>query len=131
MHHPDPERTSNAPRPANNRAKLTNNPRKLPVSGRSAVGRRIHDLSDQWAAALGGWDTLTDMMAGNIRKAAELTALAEKSRADALRDGTFDALALVRLEGASRRAVAALALDMPREPTSTLADYLLDSADEG
>jgi hypothetical protein len=108
---------------------LTNNPRKLPVSGRSAVGRRIHDLSDQWAHALGGWDTLTDMMAGNIRKAAELTALAEKTRAEALRDGTFDALALVRLEGAARRAVAALQLDVPRAETgSTLASYL-DSAD--
>jgi hypothetical protein len=119
-------RSPNVPRPANNRAKLTNNPRKLPVSGRSAVGRRIHDLSDQWAAALGGWDTLTDLMSSNVRKAAELTALAEKCRADALRDGNVDPLALVRLEGASNRAVRALQLDVPRDASgaSTLAAYL-------
>jgi hypothetical protein len=120
------DRTSNAPRPANNRARLTNNPRKLPVSGRSAVGRRIHDLSDQWAAALGGWPALSDMMASNVRKAAELTALAEKCRADALRDGNVDPLALVRLDGAANRAVRALQLDVPRTDSgsSTLADYL-------
>jgi hypothetical protein len=90
----------------------------------------MFDLADQYAAALGGWDGLSDMLAGNVRKAAELTALAEQTRADALRDGTFDALALVRLEGASNRAVRALALDVPRnEESGTLADYL-DGADD-
>jgi hypothetical protein len=118
------DRTSNAPRPANNRAKLTNNPRRLPVSGRSALGRRIHDLADGYAAALGGWDTLTDMMAGNIRKAAELTALSEQARANALRDGNVDPLSLVRLDGAANRAVRMLQLDVPREPASTLQDFL-------
>jgi hypothetical protein len=91
----------------------------------------MQDLADTYANALGGWSGLSALLASNVRKAAELTALAEQTRADALRDGTFDPLALVRLEGASSRAVRALALDVPREPASTsLADYL-DDGDEG
>jgi hypothetical protein len=54
-------------------------------------------------------------MAMNVRKAAELTALAEKARADALRDGNVDPLALVRLDGAANRAVRALELDRKRD----------------
>jgi hypothetical protein len=118
------ERTSTAPRPVNNRAKLTNNPRRIPVSGRSALGRRIHDLADGYAAALGGWSGLSDLMTGNIRKAAELVALSEQTRADALRNGNVDPLALVRLDGAANRAVRALMLDHPREPELTLEQHL-------
>jgi hypothetical protein len=110
------ERTPIIPRSVNNRAKLTNNPRRLPISGRTALGRRIHDLADGYAAALGGWASLSDMMAGNVRKAAELVALAETMRADALRDGNVDPLVLVRLDGAANRAVRALQLDVPRDP---------------
>jgi hypothetical protein len=65
-------------------------------------------------------------MAANVRKAAELTALAEQTRAAALRDGNLDPLALVRLEGAANRAVRALMLDSKREPEERqgLADWL-------
>lgn len=86
------------------------------VSGRTALGRRLYDLAEGFAAQLGGWAALSDMMAANVRKAAELTALAEQTRADALRNGNVDPLAVVRLEGAASRAVRALGLDRPREP---------------
>ena len=81
--------------------------------------RRIADFADEYAAALGGWPGLSEVMCANVRKAAELTALAEqKKRAHTLRDGNVDPLAVVRLDGAANRAVRALQLDRPRESES-------------
>jgi hypothetical protein len=80
-----------------------------------------------YAELLGGWAVLSDTMAANVRRAAELVALAENARADALRNGNTDALGLVRLEGAANRAVRALQLDRKkREPgaASSLSEYL-------
>jgi len=97
----------------------------MAIDGRSQLGRRLHDLAESFAVQLGGWAGLSDMMAANIRKAAELSALAEQSRAEALRRGNVDALGLVRLEGAANRAIRALNLDRKREPAGqTLAQYL-------
>jgi hypothetical protein len=114
------------PRSLKNRSRVLNNPRRFSVSGRTALGRRIRDLADTYAHALGGWDTLTEMMGMNVKRAAELVALAEQARSDALKNGTYDPLAMVRLEGASNRAVRALQLDVPRDASgpTTLAQYL-------
>lgn len=119
------DRSANAARPVNNRAKLTNRPRSFPISLRSALGRRLRDLADSYATELGGWPKLTDTMAANVRRAAELTALSEQSRAVALRDGCSDPLVLVRLDGAADRARRALGLPTGTiEPKSmTLAQY--------
>ena len=68
----------------NNCSRITNDPRRLPVSGRTALGRRIPDLADGYAAALGGWPGLSAVMCANVRRVAELTALAEQKRAEAL-----------------------------------------------
>jgi hypothetical protein len=63
------------------------------------------------------WASLSDTMIASIRRAAELNALAEEVRTNALRrDGNIDPIGLVRLEGAASRAVRALQLDRPREP---------------
>jgi hypothetical protein len=100
------------------RARVTNRPSKF--DGRSELGRRVRDLANGFAEQLGGWPALSDTLAANVRKAAELTALAEKARADALRDGnaTPTILLMVRLEGAANRAVRALQLERrrPSEP---------------
>lgn len=66
------------------------------------------------------------MLRSNVRKAAELSALAEQPRADSLRDGDVDPLALVRLDGAASRAVRALGLDRRRRDPAppTLSEYL-------
>jgi hypothetical protein len=48
-------------------------------------------------------------MIASIRRAAELNALAEEVRTNALRDGNIDPIGVVRLEGAASR-------DPPREP---------------
>ena len=84
------------------------------IDGRSQLGRRLHDLAENFACQFGGWAGMSDMMAANVRRAAELTALAEQTRAEALRDGNVDPLAVVRLEGAATRAVRALGLDRKR-----------------
>jgi len=45
-----------------------------------------------------------------------LQALAEQARADAIRNGTFDPIALARIEGIADRARRALNLDAKPEP---------------
>jgi hypothetical protein len=62
------------------RSRMTNQPSKVGLDGRSALGRRIRDLAESYAARLGGWSGLSDTLAANIRKAAELVALAEHAR---------------------------------------------------
>jgi hypothetical protein len=106
------ERLATIPRSVNNRSRITNDPRRLPVSGRTALGRRIADFADGYAAALGGWPGLSEVMCANV------TALVVQKRADALRDGNVDPLAVVRLGGAANRAERALQLDRPRESES-------------
>ncbi len=118
--------TQPGPRPANCRTRISNKPRRMVIDGRSQLGRRLHDLAESFAAQLGGWPALSDMMAANVRKASELTALAEQSRAEALRNGNIDPLALVRLEGAADRAVRRLGIKLGNAPAPgpTLAEYL-------
>jgi hypothetical protein len=94
-----------------NRAKISNDPRYLAGhSGRTPAGRRRRDLVTVFVDALGGADKVTGVQLMDIRRAAELTALAEETRAKALCEGTssVDLAALVRLEGAASRAVRAL-----------------------
>ena len=54
--------------------------------------------------------------AAAVRKAAELVAISEQMRRDALRNGCIDPDALLRFEGISSRAVRQLGLDRRREP---------------
>jgi hypothetical protein len=85
------------------------------VDGRIRAARRVKALVAAYTAACSGAasDATT---AAKILKAAELVALAETMRAAALRgDKGADALALVRLEGIARRAVADLGIEK-REP---------------
>jgi len=101
-------------RPRNLRSKITNRPRRMAIDGRSALGRRVRDLAESYAEELGGWATLTDTQTAAVRAAAEMTALYEKARHDALVEGRADPDALVRLEGASNRAIRRLGLDVRR-----------------
>src|SRR6266481_1297312 len=86
-----------APRPRNLRSRITNRPSKMALDGRSALGRRVRDLAETFALELGGWSRLTEMQAASVRCAAEMVALFEKARADALHEGRADPDALVRL----------------------------------
>jgi hypothetical protein len=79
--------------------------------------RRRRELIEAYSNALGGAARLTESQRTDVKKAAELTALAEAMRALALQEGPGapGALsALVRLESASARAVRALRLPPPK-----------------
>jgi hypothetical protein len=71
---------------------------------------------------LGGEAALTEAQRVAVRRAAELTVIAEQQRARALRGESVDPLALVRLEGMTARAVRALAIEsQPKRRRSLLA----------
>lgn len=120
-----------AARSATNRAKVTNDPRKLPGhDGRKRDGRRRRDLVAIYLDALGGRDAVTELQLVEVRKAAELTAAAETVRARVLAgDVTLDLGLLVKLEGEARRAVRALGIKGGgRKPARTLAEHLANRA---
>ena len=110
------EHRTSAPRARNQYSRITNSPQRPAISGRTALGKRLRDLAEFYAEALGGWATLSVTQAAAVRRCAELCALSEKARADALQQGNVDPIALVRLEGAASRAQRALHLDRKREP---------------
>jgi hypothetical protein len=83
------------------------------LDNRTRRARRRRELIAIYSQALGGADALSEGQKIDIRKAAELVALAEDCRALAMQQGPGGAGALsamVRLESASVRAVRALRL---------------------
>jgi hypothetical protein len=100
-------------RPANYRSRLTSKPQRPAVSKRTALGKRLRDLADGFAERLGGWPVLSVGTAAAVRRAAELVALSEQMRRDALRDGGVDPDRLLRLDGAAARAVRVLGIAEP------------------
>jgi hypothetical protein len=86
------------------------------LDGRTRRARRRRELIEAYSNALGGDRALTEGQKVDIRKAAELVALAEDCRALAMQEGPGGAgalSALVRLESSSTRAVRALRLPPP------------------
>jgi hypothetical protein len=103
-------------RPGNYRSRLTSRPQRPAVSQRSALGKRLRDLADGFAERLGGWPALSVTTAAAVRKAAELVALSEQMRCDALRNGCTDPDRLLRFEGVAARAVRQLGLKIELPP---------------
>jgi hypothetical protein len=90
-------------------------------------------LIDIYTAALGPAG-LSEGQQIDVRRAAELVALAEAARARAMREGTGDASelsAMIRLESTAARAVRALNLPATgtAAPVQTLQDYLAQRAE--
>jgi hypothetical protein len=102
----------------NGRAASTNNPEALSRVSHQAQTRRRHDLIRVFVDALGGRDAVSDVALMQVKKAAELLALAEMVRAKMLGDPGRDVTGLVRLEGEARRTLAALGIksDVPKVP---------------
>jgi hypothetical protein len=120
------QRPATTRRSLTNRARATNQPTRMCISGRTSLGRRVRDLAESFAQRLGGWPALSDGQAAAVRQAAELACLAEQARAEALRNGCVDPVGLARLEGVAARAERRLGL--PRETrgptTPSLKEYL-------
>jgi hypothetical protein len=84
------------------------------------MGRRVADLASALAQRVNvnGWAGLSEMEAAAVRRAAEMVALAEEARAQALRHGKIDPDKLLRFEGAADRAVRRLGIGRKaRQPT--------------
>jgi hypothetical protein len=105
-----------AHRSSTQRSRLTSKPQRPAVSQRTALGKRLRDLADAFAERLGGWAALDVNTAADVRKAAELTALSEQLRRDALRNGCADPDGLLRFEGVASRAVRRLGLKVELPP---------------
>jgi hypothetical protein len=106
-----------------------NRPRKE-IDGRTFAAKRRAALIRNFVDALGGDDNVTPLQLVDVRRASELTALAEEARTRALRDGSaaVDMSSLVRLEGMASRAQKALGLGIggkqATEPVADLQAYL-------
>jgi hypothetical protein len=101
------------------RSRTTNNPSFLPRKPLSPfqAARRQRDLVEAFVKALGG--SVTELVAVQVRKCAELLTLAEGIRAGAL-GGTpqtsGDLTALIRIEGEARRCLKALGIKIEPAP---------------
>jgi hypothetical protein len=101
------------------------------LDGRTLVARRRRELIEIYTIALGGPASLSAGQWIDIRKAAELTALAEQARARAMREGATGAgelTAMVRLEGMAARAVRALNIKPAQPKPPSLAEHLAQRA---
>lgn len=113
-----------------------NRPRKE-IDGRTFAAKRRAALIRNFIDALGGDDQVTALQLVDVRRAAELTALAEEARTRALRDGSaaVDMSSLVRLEGMAARAQKALGLaaggKKTTEPVTDLQAYMASKAAGG
>ena|ERR1700722_18394044 len=97
------------------------------LDGRTAIAQRTRELVVAFTADLA--DAPTGAQLVDVRRAAELTALAEAQRAAALRDpNAVDLGSLVRLEGAADRAVRRLGIKLAERPRATLRERLAQEA---
>jgi hypothetical protein len=126
--HPQSTAAATAASPPHNKRRLgrsrsTNNPSFLPRKPLSPfqAARRQRDLVEAFVNALGG--SVTELVAVQIRKCAELLTMAEGIRAGAL-GGTpqtsGDLMALIRIEGEARRCLKTLKIEPAAKPSGGL-----------
>jgi hypothetical protein len=105
--------------------------RRTRLDHRTRAGRRAKELREHYTAALGERELTVELLAA-ISRAAELQAISEQLRADAVRGLPVSPDDLVRIERLTSSALRALCL--PRaasKPTPTLAEYLAAKHAEG
>lgn len=102
------------------------------LDGRTSIARRQRALANAFIVALGGLDRVSAVQMANVKRAAELIALAEATRARLMRadaTGAGELTALIRLEGTASRAQRALGIKLgTSEPMPTLAEHLAKRA---
>lgn len=91
-------RSTGAPRALTLRAKLTNDPLKMPgVSGHTTEGRRFRDLMLAYSGPLGGLEALGAADTALVREAVSKTLLSEAMAASLARGEAVDAEQAVRI----------------------------------
>jgi hypothetical protein len=98
------------------------------VDRRTALGKRIAELTSIYSAALGSAD-LSEMKRLRIGEAVQLNALAELARGNYMRDSNGSLDDVVRVERRASAAERALGIDeRPRDTMPTLEEYLAATA---
>jgi hypothetical protein len=122
------ERAGFAPRPVNNRARVTNGSRLLAgVDGRSAEARRYRDLVSSFAADLGGDPIkLSELVKALIRQAAATIVVSEKMQAAIVRGEVVDLEQATRVANTASRCLARLAATRKpwKQQPASVADIL-------
>ena len=102
------------------------------LDGRTLIARRQRALANAFILALGGLDRVSAVQMADVKRAAELVALAEATRSRIMRAGATPAgelTALIRLEGTAARAQRALGIKPGASaPIPTLAEHLASRA---
>jgi precorrin-6x reductase len=100
------------------------------LDGRTRFVKRARALAREFSAALGGNPAPHQLIL--IRSAAELTAIAEQTRATLLAGGAVTLNDVVRAENAMARAIRALALPDSAKPAGlTLDEFLAARENKG
>jgi hypothetical protein len=99
-----------SPKLKHGRGAASNNPWRLGRQTPRAIARRRRDLIQAFVTALGGPEAVGEMVVLQVKKAAELLALAEAVRAGLFGNPTRDVTPLIRLEGEARRTLRALGI---------------------
>jgi hypothetical protein len=112
--------------PSRGRSALTNGTRLHDggVDHRSPAARRFKDLTQSFAAPLGGFDSLDETRRALVRSAASLTMHAERLQAALARGDNVDADELVRVSSEARRALESVRQREPQPKSQSLADYI-------
>jgi hypothetical protein len=104
------KRSAFEPRPANNRARVSNGMRLLNgVDGRSAEARRFRDLIGSLAADLGDPAKLSEAVKALVRQTAAIVVVSERLHAKIVRDEAVDLEQATRVANAAQRGLARLA----------------------
>jgi hypothetical protein len=129
------DRCEFAPRPVNNRAKVSNGTRILAgIDGRSAEARRYRDVAQSLADDLGGAAKLSEAERALVRQAAASIVASEKFQAAIIRGDDVDLEQTTRLANATTRLLNQLARRAkarPAAPASPLAAHFARPPERG
>jgi hypothetical protein len=116
---------ADAPKPRRSRAIVLTR-----VDRRTALGKRIAELTAIYVAALGGIDAISPIKRLKVADAAQLRALAELARGEHLRAGSGVLDDIVRIERKASAAEKALGIaEKPDKPPGpTLAEHIAQRA---
>jgi hypothetical protein len=121
-------RDNSAPRPRNNRSKVSNGTKLFiePIDSQSRTGRRFKDQIFDIMADLGGRDMLSENQKKLIRRSALISTLCERIEAEAVQERPINVNDYVVLVNCERRLCEALGLKRVARPVNDGSEALTD-----